>query len=84
MPRPRKAEQPLTQTAFRLTEEELEMFRAAAQSQGVSVGQFLRSAGTAIAGDEEALARALQDQQDRDDSLKNQHRVLGDTTPKAT
>jgi len=66
MPRPRKADQPLTQTAFRLTAEELELFRSVAASQGVSVGQFLRSAGTAVASNEEALTRALEDQRLRD------------------
>lgn len=66
MPRPRKTDQPLTQTAFRLSAEELELFRSVAASQGVSVGQFLRSAGTAVASDPEVLTKALADQQERD------------------
>ncbi len=68
MPRPRKAGTPLTQTAFRLTEEELEQFRQVAASRGVSVGQFLRSAGTAVAGNEELLEQALRNQETKDAS----------------
>lgn len=66
MARPRKTDKPLTQTAFRLTEEELDLFRQVASSKGISVGQFLRSAGTAIAGDQDALDRALESQAVRD------------------
>jgi len=48
MARPSKTGKPLTQTSFRLTAEELEQFRQVAASRGVSVGQFLRSAGSFV------------------------------------
>ena len=77
MARPRKTGTPLTQTAFRLTEEELEQFRQVAASRGVSVGQFLRSAGTAVAGNEELLEQALRNQEIRDASVAGVARVIG-------
>ena len=66
MARPRKTDKPLTQTAFRLTEDELDLFRQVASAHGVSVGQFLRSAGTAVAANEDTLREALSLQAEKD------------------
>ena len=50
MPRPRKSEKPLTQTAFRLTEVELDLVREAASVSEMSTSEWIRGAVTAVAG----------------------------------